>query len=104
MWLTAFLLSSSVAAYFIYKIWGKWNTTPVLVTFNDEPTPVWNIPFPAVTICPHVKLKKQSTSTRPLYRRTIRLQKSKHHNLVPQCNCSALKLRPFSVGSLSITI
>jgi amiloride-sensitive sodium channel len=57
-WLTAFLLSSSVAAYFIYKIWDKWNTSPVFVSFNEVPTPVWDIPFPAVTICPQVKMKK----------------------------------------------
>jgi hypothetical protein len=57
-WLTAFLLSSSIVAYYIYKIWDKWNTSPVLVSFSEVPTPVWNIPFPAVTICPQVKVKK----------------------------------------------
>jgi amiloride-sensitive sodium channel len=57
-WLTAFLLSSSVAAYFIYRIWYKWNTSPVLVTFSEVPTSVQNIPFPAITICSQVKVKK----------------------------------------------
>jgi len=56
--MAAFLLSSGVAVYYIHKIWYKWNTSPVLVSFCDVPTPVWNIPFPAVTICPQVKVKK----------------------------------------------
>jgi amiloride-sensitive sodium channel len=57
-WLTAFLLSSGVAAYYIHKVWDKWNKSPVFVSFNEMQTPVWEIPFPAITICPQVKVKK----------------------------------------------
>lgn len=28
----------------------------MIVSFADEPTPVWQIPFPAVTICPTTKI------------------------------------------------
>jgi amiloride-sensitive sodium channel len=57
-WLISFLISTAVVAHFIFKIWVKWNTSPVLVSFADVPTPVWNIPFPAITICPEVKVKQ----------------------------------------------
>lgn len=29
----------------------KWNTTPVIVGINPEPTYITNEPFPAITIC-----------------------------------------------------
>jgi amiloride-sensitive sodium channel len=61
-WLISFLISTAVVGYFISKIWIKWNTSPVLVSFAEVPTPVWNIPFPAITICPQVKVKKTSFS------------------------------------------
>ncbi|XP_023715587.1 pickpocket protein 28 isoform X2 [Cryptotermes secundus] len=61
-WLISFLISTAVVAHFIFKIWIRWNTSPVLVSFADVPTPVWNIPFPAITICPQVKVKNTSFS------------------------------------------
>jgi amiloride-sensitive sodium channel len=57
-WLLSFLISAAVVAHFTFRIWMKWNTSPVLVSFANVQTPVWNIPFPAITICPQVKLKK----------------------------------------------
>ncbi|XP_055382443.1 pickpocket protein 28-like, partial [Condylostylus longicornis] len=35
--------------------WEKWETNPVIVSFNEKFTPVWQIPFPAITICPERK-------------------------------------------------
>lgn len=37
----------------IHDSFTKWHQTPVIVGLNEKPTPVWKIPFPAVTICPH---------------------------------------------------
>jgi amiloride-sensitive sodium channel len=68
-WLTIFLLSSSVAAYYIYQIWDKWNNSPVFVSLNEVPTPVWNIPFPAVTICPQTRVKKAVFNYSTMYRK-----------------------------------
>jgi hypothetical protein len=56
-WLISFLVSTAVVAYLILRVWNKWNTSPVLVSFANVPTPVWNLPFPAITICPQVKIK-----------------------------------------------
>lgn len=39
----------------IHKIYEKWQDSPVIVSFAEKSTPVWQIPFPAVTICPETK-------------------------------------------------
>lgn len=39
----------------ILSAFNKWTTSPVIVTFATTETPIWKIPFPAVTICPEVK-------------------------------------------------
>ncbi|XP_069695435.1 pickpocket protein 28-like isoform X2 [Periplaneta americana] len=56
-WLLSFFISLIAVTYFIVQVWIKWNTNPVLVTFSEVATPVWEIPFPAITICPEVKVK-----------------------------------------------
>lgn len=51
------LIICSIAActYQIYTLYAKWQSNPVIVTFDTEATPIWKIPFPAVTICPQAK-------------------------------------------------
>jgi acid-sensing ion channel, other len=39
-------------------IMDAWKISPIIISFTDKPTPIWQIPFPAVTICP--KLFAQS--------------------------------------------
>ena len=45
----------AVCTYQIYSLYSKWQANPVIVTFDTNPTPIWKIPFPAVTICPQSK-------------------------------------------------
>ena len=33
----------------------KWKESPIILSFAEKSTPVWEIPFPAVTICPVTK-------------------------------------------------
>lgn len=42
----------------IWNVYVKWDTSPVIVSFAEKSTPVWQIPFPAVTICPETKAKQ----------------------------------------------
>ena len=35
----------------LVQVFEKSYNSPVLVTFASEPTPIWEIPFPALTIC-----------------------------------------------------
>lgn len=53
----AFLISFFGCLNLIHKIYEKWEDSPVIVSFAEKSTPVWQIPFPAVTICPETKAK-----------------------------------------------
>ena len=35
----------------VVQVFEKSITSPVLVSFASEPTPIWEIPFPALTVC-----------------------------------------------------
>ncbi|XP_034490319.1 pickpocket protein 28 [Drosophila innubila] len=39
------------AGFLMQEAFDKWNTTPVIVGINPEPTYITNEPFPAITIC-----------------------------------------------------
>lgn len=60
-WVVAFLLSVFGCSVMIHKVYNKWQLSPVIVSFAEKSTPVWQIPFPAVTICPETKLLKNQT-------------------------------------------
>lgn len=49
------------------NIWDKWNTNPVIVSFAEKSTPIWQIPFPAVTICPDTKTISSVANFTDLY-------------------------------------
>lgn len=53
----AFATAASFSAILIKETWDKWQDTPVIVSFSEKSTPVWAIPFPAVTICPETKAR-----------------------------------------------
>ncbi|KAJ8923402.1 hypothetical protein NQ315_001960 [Exocentrus adspersus] len=57
-WLVLFCISLWICISLIIDTWKKWETSPVLVSFAKSPTPVWEIPFPALTICPETKAKQ----------------------------------------------
>ncbi|XP_063824641.1 pickpocket protein 28-like [Ostrinia nubilalis] len=56
-WLVTFIVSVALSFYLISKVWNKWNTSPVIVSFADRHVFVDKVPFPAITICPAVKFK-----------------------------------------------
>ncbi|KFB49820.1 hypothetical protein ZHAS_00017840 [Anopheles sinensis] len=56
-WGVMFLLSLYGCGRLIQNIYRKWDQTPVIVSFAEKSTPVWQIPFPAVTICPEMKVR-----------------------------------------------
>jgi acid-sensing ion channel, other len=58
-WIIAFFISVVGCSIMIHKIYEKWQLSPVIVSFAEKSTPVWEIPFPAVTICPETKLLKK---------------------------------------------
>lgn len=56
-WLCVIFVSIYCCSSLIENIYVKWNETPVIVSFSEKSTPVWSIPFPAVTICSETKRK-----------------------------------------------
>ncbi|XP_013101819.2 pickpocket protein 28-like [Stomoxys calcitrans] len=54
-WIAMFVASIFFCTYIIVQLYGKWCETPVIVSLSEKSTPIWNIPFPAVTICPETK-------------------------------------------------
>lgn len=59
-WLIAFLLSIYGCTMIILNAWQRWDSNPVIVSFSEQATPVWQIPFPAVTICFETRSVQQS--------------------------------------------
>ncbi|KAF2903802.1 hypothetical protein ILUMI_02379 [Ignelater luminosus] len=57
-WLTLLSTSLYFCISLIMKVHHKWKNSPVIVTFATEQTPIWDIPFPSVTICPEIKSQK----------------------------------------------
>lgn len=54
-WFVVICLSICGFSSLTLKIWNKWDSSPVIVSFDDKSTPIWKIPFPAVTICSETK-------------------------------------------------
>ncbi|XP_018335267.1 pickpocket protein 28 [Agrilus planipennis] len=57
-WLVILGLSLYFCTYMIIKTYEKWDKSPVIVSFARSPTPIWEIPFPSVTICSETKSRK----------------------------------------------
>ena len=51
LWLILCLMGFVLNVYFIVPIWIKWNNQPTLTTLDSTNHPVWDIDFPAITIC-----------------------------------------------------
>uniref|UniRef100_A0A034WQE2 Sodium channel protein Nach n=1 Tax=Bactrocera dorsalis TaxID=27457 RepID=A0A034WQE2_BACDO len=54
-WVFVLIFSIYTCATLIMNIWDKWNNNPVIVSFAEKSTPVWQIPFPTVTVCTETK-------------------------------------------------
>ncbi|KAK4873973.1 hypothetical protein RN001_013333 [Aquatica leii] len=54
-WFIVLVLASAGSSSLVYQSYNKWNTSPIVVTLAMAETPIWNVPFPAVTICPELK-------------------------------------------------
>ncbi|XP_060654838.1 pickpocket protein 28 [Drosophila nasuta] len=59
-WVSVFLLSICTCFKLTMNIWDKWNNNPVIVSFAEKSTPVWEIPFPSVTVCSETKSRQRA--------------------------------------------
>lgn len=51
-----FVVATCLSGYMIHNSYIKWDEKPVIVSLSEKATPIWKIPFPAVTICPEAKI------------------------------------------------
>ncbi|XP_031355998.1 pickpocket protein 28-like [Photinus pyralis] len=58
LWLTTLIVCITLCASTILQAYHKWQRSPVVVSFATTETPVWDIPFPAVTICPEARAER----------------------------------------------
>jgi amiloride-sensitive sodium channel len=62
-WAVAFILAMMTAGYFITNVYDKWDETPVIVSIGAKTTQLFDIPFPAVTVCTMNKARKSTAAT-----------------------------------------
>ncbi|KAJ3647269.1 hypothetical protein Zmor_024794 [Zophobas morio] len=68
-WIIIFLICLIACISAIYGVYRKWEGSPVIVNFANQGTPIYQIPFPAITICP------ESKSFQPVFSYTRTMQK-----------------------------
>ncbi|XP_076650925.1 pickpocket protein 28 isoform X2 [Halictus rubicundus] len=61
-WMIAFTLAVLVASYFIWLLYRKWVTTPIIISLSPEPVPLDEFPFPSVTVCNMNNAKKSEAA------------------------------------------
>jgi acid-sensing ion channel, other len=66
-WMIVFIISVICCAILIGDTYTKWQKNPVIVSFAEKSTPIWQIPFPAVTICPETKSKAKFMNITDVY-------------------------------------
>uniref|UniRef100_A0A182MXN6 Pickpocket n=1 Tax=Anopheles dirus TaxID=7168 RepID=A0A182MXN6_9DIPT len=71
-WVAMCILSLYGCVSLIGTVYEKWRRDPVVVTFAEQPTPIYDIPFPAVTICPITKVKSSVLNFTAVYQRVVK--------------------------------
>lgn len=57
-WIIFLGLSICACCYMISEIYEKWIDSPVIISLSEKFTPIKDVPFPAITICPLSKFRK----------------------------------------------
>ncbi|XP_015594264.1 pickpocket protein 28 [Cephus cinctus] len=58
-WIISFIAAVTTAGYFIWTLYQKWITTPIIISLSPEPMSLTEIPFPSITICNMNNVKKK---------------------------------------------
>ena len=59
LWCLFLGLSCSTCLFFIYRTYNKWNESPVIISFSENPISITDVTFPAITICPISKINHE---------------------------------------------
>lgn len=74
-WIVAFFISLIACIYLMSSTYAKWQSAPILVSFNERATPAWQVPFPAITICPESKTSADVLDIDSLIKSTMNNQR-----------------------------
>lgn len=58
-WIICVIGSLFVCAFFMYDSYVQWKTQAFIISFADRYTPIEDIAFPSVTVCPEIKSRKK---------------------------------------------
>ncbi|XP_056643637.1 pickpocket protein 28-like [Diorhabda sublineata] len=58
LWITLIIIATALSIYFIKEQYDKYDENPFIVSLATRETPIFQIPFPAITICPFTKAAK----------------------------------------------
>lgn len=76
-WVIAIVLSVVLCINSIHNVWLKWNSVPIIITLNNKPMPIGDIPFPAITVCPVTKTAANKLNYTDVYRAMLKLDGNK---------------------------
>ena len=63
MWSVIVVGACILCGVLVYPIYDKWQTTPTITSIEETNYPIWNIYFPAVSICSNNKVVESQIGT-----------------------------------------
>ncbi|CAH1984991.1 unnamed protein product [Acanthoscelides obtectus] len=73
-WFIVFSLVLAGCVIAIREVYEKWIRSPVIVSFATKETPIYSIPFPAVTICPESKTSQALYNHTAMFRKKLMME------------------------------
>ncbi|XP_076678005.1 pickpocket protein 28 [Andrena cerasifolii] len=95
-WIISFTLAVLTAAYYIWFLYQKWVSTPIIISLSPESVSLDEFPFPSVTICNMNNVKK-SEAVR------INAGTDDRKKLMLEDRCSIENLTHFDLDDSAIT-
>lgn len=65
----------------MYSVASKWKESPVIVSFDNKPLSIGDIPFPAISICPLAKTSARKFNYTDVYRAMYKLEGNQSRNV-----------------------
>ncbi|RZC36787.1 ASC domain containing protein [Asbolus verrucosus] len=93
-WFILFCISLYFCVILIINTWTKWQKSRIMISFAQSPVPVWEVPFPAVTVCPEMKIRQSKYNFTYYFHEVKKLARKKPTNL------TAEELETYSKSSL----
>lgn len=67
-WMIVIVASSVMCFVSIHDVWSKWQNEPIIVASETHSFPIYEIPFPAVSICPFAITSSNKFNYSAVYR------------------------------------